>query len=96
MIPASYLGLCAQTLKLNNELEPHISIKESIVQQFKNQRVHAVSVDYDNSPNSKKTVLKNPEWVNGFAAAIFQAYHKHQHLRLSPDDVWLTIAQGVS
>ncbi|KAF0550175.1 hypothetical protein F8M41_024922 [Gigaspora margarita] len=44
----------------------------------------------------KKTVLKNPEWVNGFAAAIFQAYNKHQHLRLSPDDVWLTIAQGVS
>ncbi|CAG8626036.1 22791_t:CDS:1 [Gigaspora rosea] len=88
--------ILTQKIKLNNELEPHITIKESIVKQFKNKRVHAVSVDYDNSPNSKKTVLENPEFDNGFATAIFQAYNKHQHLRLSPDDVWLTIAQGVS
>ncbi|CAG8491950.1 25673_t:CDS:2 [Dentiscutata erythropus] len=88
--------ILTQTIELNNELEPHVPIKESIAQQFQNRGVHAVSVDYDNSPNSKKTVLKNPECANGFVAAIFQAYNQHQHLRLSPDDVWLTIAQGVS
>ncbi|RIB10012.1 hypothetical protein C2G38_1887320, partial [Gigaspora rosea] len=33
---------------------------------------------------------------NGFAAAILHAYNHHKHLRLSPDDVWLTISQGVS
>ncbi|RIB26887.1 hypothetical protein C2G38_1896745, partial [Gigaspora rosea] len=33
---------------------------------------------------------------NGFAAAIIHAYNYHQHLRLSPDDIWLTISQGVS
>ncbi|RIB25848.1 hypothetical protein C2G38_1997231, partial [Gigaspora rosea] len=86
--------ILTQKIKLNNELEPHITIKESIVKQFKNKRVHAVSVDYDNSPNSKKTVLENPEFDNGFATAIFQAYNKHQHLRLSPDDVWLVKHEG--
>ncbi|CAG8627436.1 3532_t:CDS:1 [Funneliformis caledonium] len=33
---------------------------------------------------------------HGLAAAILHAYNNHQHLRLSPDDIWLTIAQGVS
>ncbi|CAG8543268.1 8731_t:CDS:2 [Funneliformis caledonium] len=33
---------------------------------------------------------------HGMAAAILHAYNHHQHLRLSPDDIWLTIAQGVS
>jgi hypothetical protein len=33
---------------------------------------------------------------HGLAAAIFHAYNNHQHLILTPDDIWLTIAQGVS
>ncbi|PKC54827.1 hypothetical protein RhiirA1_309325, partial [Rhizophagus irregularis] len=33
---------------------------------------------------------------HGLAAAIFHAYSNHQHLLLTPDDIWLTIAQGVS
>ncbi|CAG8583007.1 9057_t:CDS:1 [Funneliformis caledonium] len=33
---------------------------------------------------------------DGLAAAILHAYNHHQHLRLTPDDIWLTIAQGVS
>ncbi|CAG8772098.1 11435_t:CDS:2, partial [Cetraspora pellucida] len=44
----------------------------------------------------KKTVLENTNCTNGFAAAIFHAYNYHKHLHLSPDDIWLTVAQGVS
>ncbi|CAG8767983.1 13615_t:CDS:1, partial [Cetraspora pellucida] len=88
--------ILAKHIELNNELKPHIPAKEILAQRFKNQRIHAVSVDYDNSTNSKTTVLKDPVCSNGFVAAIFHAYNNHQHLRLSPDDVWLTIAQGVS
>ncbi|CAG8653772.1 2530_t:CDS:1, partial [Scutellospora calospora] len=88
--------ILTQSIKLDNELKPHIPVKEIIAQRFRNQRIHAISVDYDDSPNPKKTVLKNPVSSNGFVAAIFHAYNHHQHLRLSPDDVWLTIAQGVS
>ncbi|CAG8575180.1 4964_t:CDS:2, partial [Gigaspora rosea] len=33
---------------------------------------------------------------HGLASAIIHAYTLHQHLRLSPDDIWLTIVQGVS
>ncbi|PKC05201.1 hypothetical protein RhiirA5_486144 [Rhizophagus irregularis] len=33
---------------------------------------------------------------HGLAAAIYHAYNNHQHLLLTPDDIWLTIAQGVS
>ncbi|RIB02549.1 hypothetical protein C2G38_1896149, partial [Gigaspora rosea] len=40
--------------------------------------------------------IENPYCLNGFAAAILHAYNYHKHLRLSPDDVWLTISQGVS
>ncbi|CAG8534400.1 22751_t:CDS:1 [Gigaspora margarita] len=86
-----------QKVKINNDLKPHIPIKESISKQFQNRSVHAVSVDYDNSPNSVKTVLKYTECPhNGFAEAIIHAYNHHQHLRLSPDDIWLTIVQGIS
>ncbi|CAG8518565.1 19946_t:CDS:2 [Gigaspora margarita] len=58
--------------------------------------IYAVSVDYDNTVESKKIVLQNPYCFNGFADAIIHAYNYHKHLRLSPDDVWLTISQGVS
>ncbi|CAG8646418.1 4614_t:CDS:2 [Funneliformis caledonium] len=31
---------------------------------------------------------------HGMSATILHVYNYHQHLRLSPDDIWLTIAQG--
>ncbi|RIB16074.1 hypothetical protein C2G38_1970860 [Gigaspora rosea] len=85
-----------QKIKLENEINPHISIKDRISRKFSKGKVHAVSVYYDNSTNSKQSVLEYPFCSNGFAAAIIHAYNNHQHLRLSPDDVWLTISQGVS
>ncbi|CAG8567714.1 13528_t:CDS:1 [Cetraspora pellucida] len=73
---------------------PYISIKKRISEILYKQKVHAISVDYD--IGSKQSVLEDPYCSNGFVAAIFHAYNHHQHLRLSPDDIWLTISQGVS
>lgn len=50
-------------------------------------------VIYDCSPGQ---VLKWCDSGNGLLAAIEKAYSRHLHLHLRPDDVWLTICQGVS
>ncbi|CAG8541830.1 23914_t:CDS:1 [Dentiscutata erythropus] len=92
---ASSTQILTQKIKLENEIKPHISVKDRITKILE-QKVHTVSVYHDNSANSKQSVLKYPYCSNGFAAAIFHAYNHHQHLRLSPDDIWLTISQGVS
>ncbi|KAF0519604.1 hypothetical protein F8M41_016603 [Gigaspora margarita] len=88
--------ILTQKIQLDNKLDPNISIKDQISNRFNNTKVYAVSVDYDNTVESKKIVLQNPYCFNGFAAAILHAYNYHKHLHLSPDDVWLTISQGVS
>ncbi|GES76050.1 DUF4419 domain-containing protein [Rhizophagus clarus] len=58
--------------------------------------VHTVSIDYDDLSSNEQSVIKSTTVSHGLAAAIFHAYNKHQHLRLTPDDIWLTIAQGIS
>jgi len=58
--------------------------------------VHAISIDYDENSSNKKSVLEKTMTSHGLSAAILHAYNNHQHLRLTPDDIWLTIAQGVS
>ncbi|CAG8826713.1 23927_t:CDS:1, partial [Cetraspora pellucida] len=83
-------------VKLDNKLEPHISIEDKISRIFKNSKIYALSFNYDDAAGSKKTVLEDTNCTNGFAAAVFHAYNYHKHLRLSPDDIWLTVAQGVS
>jgi hypothetical protein len=85
--------ILTKKVNLENDLEKHISIKYRFSQNFPDTNVHAISVDYDETP---QTVLEETLTSHGLAAAIFHAYNKHQHLRLTPDDVWLTIAQGVS
>ncbi|CAG8541245.1 7136_t:CDS:1 [Racocetra persica] len=89
--------ILTQQIKLENEIKPHISVKDRISKSFYKQKVHTVSVYHDNSASSKQSVLEYPYCTNnGFVAAIIHAYNHHQHLRLSPDDIWLTISQGVS
>ncbi|KAF0488811.1 hypothetical protein F8M41_022176 [Gigaspora margarita] len=88
--------ILTQKIKLENDIKPHISVKDRITKIFPKHKVHAVSVYYDNSTNSKRSVLEYPSCSNGFAAAIIHAYNYHQHLCLSPDDIWLAISQGVS
>ncbi|CAG8603429.1 167_t:CDS:1, partial [Ambispora leptoticha] len=43
-----------------------------------------------------KPKLRTDVYTHGFVAAIHEANKPHKHLRLKPDDVWLTIAQGVN
>ncbi|CAG8474065.1 7016_t:CDS:1 [Ambispora leptoticha] len=81
----------AKTLKL---LE-HENVKEYFANVNKNKVIHAISVDYPETDDNPKTKIVGG-YTHGFVAAIHQAYNHHQHLRLKPDDVWLTIAQGVS
>ncbi|RIB10449.1 hypothetical protein C2G38_2206107 [Gigaspora rosea] len=46
--------ILTQKIQLDNKLDPHISIKDQISNRFKNTNVYAVSVDYDNTVESKK------------------------------------------
>src|SRR6266516_1528731 len=87
--------ILTKKINLENNLEKHISIKDRISQVFPNTNVHAISVD-DETPSRNQSVLERTLTSHGLAAAIFHAYNNHQHLRLTPDDIWLTIAQGVS
>jgi hypothetical protein len=88
--------ILTKKINLENNLEKHISIRDKISQVFPDTKVHAISVDYDETPSSNKSVIEYTLSSHGLSAAIFHAYNKHQHLRLTPDDIWLTIAQGVS
>src|SRR6266542_6773522 len=88
--------ILTKEIELKNNFDEHISIKDRISKIFRDTKVHTISVDHDETPLSKKSLLKYPMTSHGLAAAILHAYNNHQHLRLSPDDVWLTIAQGVS
>lgn len=83
-------------LKPDNQIKALIPIETQIARLFENEMVHAVSVDYEYSPYLNKTVLENVQCGHGFIASVLEAYNRHQHLRITPDDVWLTIAQGVS
>ncbi|KAF0420793.1 hypothetical protein F8M41_006900 [Gigaspora margarita] len=80
-------------IELDNKIDPHISIEDHIAKRFRRHKVFAISSQFD---DTKKTVIEHPYCPNGFAAAILHAYNYHKHLHLSPDDVWLTISQGVS
>ncbi len=88
--------ILTKEINLKNNIEEHIPIKDRISQIFPDTNVHAISVDYDETPSNKQSVLKQTMTSHGLATAILHAYNHHQHLRLTPDDIWLTIAQGVS
>ncbi|CAB4410785.1 unnamed protein product [Rhizophagus irregularis] len=88
--------ILTKKINLENDLKEHISIKDSISQNFPNRIVHAISVDYDETTINNQFVLERTMTSHGLAAAIYHAYNNHQHLLLTPDDIWLTIAQGVS
>ena len=88
--------ILTKKIKLENELHEHTSISDEISRIFPKTKVHAISVDYDETPLIKNSLLKYTGCSHGLYEAILHAYNKHQHLRLTPDDIWLTIAQGVS
>ncbi|CAG8477625.1 26104_t:CDS:2 [Dentiscutata erythropus] len=77
-----------------NHILDHISVKSRFAKDFGGETLHAVWTDYEKE--CKSDVLGNPRCTHGLVAAILQAYSSNQHLRISPDDIWLTIVQGVS
>jgi hypothetical protein len=88
--------ILTKKVNLENNFNEHISIKDIISKDFPDTNIHAISIDYDDTPSNNQSVLKSTMTSHGLAAAILHAYNNHQHLRLTPDDIWLTIAQGVS
>ncbi|CAI2178816.1 13980_t:CDS:1 [Funneliformis geosporum] len=72
-------------------------ILEYAVNSIQRTNTCAFSLDYAETSDSNPTsIIAEPATSHGLASAIIHAYTLHQHLRISPDDVWLTIAQGVS
>ncbi|PKB98303.1 hypothetical protein RhiirA5_279467, partial [Rhizophagus irregularis] len=82
-------------ITLENKHYEHISVKNNIIQNYPDTKIHAISADCDGT-SINQSILNNTMTSHGLAAAILHAYNHHQHLRLTPDDIWLTIAQGVS
>ncbi|CAG8558473.1 1981_t:CDS:1 [Cetraspora pellucida] len=80
---------------LDNKFEPHISVEDKL-SKLKKTKPPAISFNYDDAASSKNTVFVDTNCNNGFAAAILHAYNYNKHLCLSPDEIWLTIVQGVS
>ncbi|CAG8639731.1 1207_t:CDS:1 [Gigaspora margarita] len=81
-------------LKANKLVRPHIPISSHVSKLYDESKVHVVSTEYERN-TSESLVLERMQCSHGLVAAILQAYNGHQHLCLSPDDIWLTIVQGV-
>ncbi|RHZ76583.1 hypothetical protein Glove_196g33 [Diversispora epigaea] len=84
-------------LKQKNKHLRHKSVKNLPKKWYAKCKVHAFSFEFEKKSDSNPTsVIRKNVSSNGFVSAIIHAYNLHQHLRFSPDDVWLTVAQGVS
>ncbi|CAG8616781.1 hypothetical protein C2G38_2254280 [Gigaspora rosea] len=77
-----------------NHILDHVPVNSRFAKDLGGETLHGVWTDYEKE--CKSDVLENPRCTHGLVAAVLQAYSSNQHLRISPDDVWLTIAQGVS
>ncbi|KAF0475810.1 hypothetical protein F8M41_024512 [Gigaspora margarita] len=80
-----------------DELLEHVDIKAYYEQNNRNLKFHTFSLNYTkNSDLNSTKIISLPTTSHGLISAIIHAYTLHQHLRISPDDIWLTVAQGVS
>ncbi|RIA98667.1 hypothetical protein C1645_748882 [Glomus cerebriforme] len=103
-MPSSVRSDYHSTQILNNEHNEHQQVKELVEHkpiqdtlsiELNNSKIHALWTDFD-SENLSTKVISASHCTNGFVATILQAYSSNQHLFLTPDDVWLVIAQGIS
>lgn len=80
-----------KNIKVDKRIRPHIPIEKQIsnVFEIETEKIHAYT-------SESITVLEKMQCRHGLVAAVLQAYNGHQHLCFSPDDIWLTIAQGVN
>src|SRR4051794_2104526 len=77
-----------------NELLEHGDIKAYFKPWSDKCKIHTSSLDYAEDSNSN--IIWEPASPHGLVSAIIHAYTLHQHLRFSPDDVWLTVVQGAN
>ncbi|CAJ0895432.1 2633_t:CDS:2 [Entrophospora sp. SA101] len=84
--------ILSEKLQFGTKIEGHVNIDNVYKRILRSNKIHAISEP--NSINSR--VIERAPTSNGFISAFFQAYSYHQHLKLSPDDIWLAIALGVS
>ncbi|CAG8448487.1 10119_t:CDS:1 [Diversispora eburnea] len=79
-----------------NELLEHIDAKIHFKPLSDKCKIHAFSFEFaENLDSNPTSIIRDNATQHGFTSAIIHAYTLHQHLRFSPDDVWLTVAQGV-
>ncbi|RHZ58298.1 hypothetical protein Glove_374g16 [Diversispora epigaea] len=84
-------------LEQKNEYLDHKDVKVHFKPHDDKCKLHSFSFEFaENSDSNPTSIIRNDISSHGFVSAIIHAYNLHQHLRLSPDDVWLTVAQGVS
>ncbi|CAG8472181.1 13729_t:CDS:1 [Acaulospora colombiana] len=95
MISSRSTQKITETIKQKDEFLQHEDIRSYYNPRY--GKLHAISLDYAASSDPNPTsIIKLPATSHGLASAILHAYTLHQHLQFSPDDVWLTITQGVS
>ncbi|CAG8590685.1 3048_t:CDS:1 [Funneliformis mosseae] len=84
-----------KNVKVDKRLRPNISMRSNVSNLFEvePEKVYATSESWT---GEEVRVLEKMQCRHGLVAAVLQAYNGHQHLCFSPDDIWLTIAQGVS
>ncbi|CAG8755835.1 4464_t:CDS:1, partial [Cetraspora pellucida] len=50
--------ILTKKVELDNKVEPHIPVEDRISRIFKNPKIYALSFNYDDAANSKRTVLE--------------------------------------
>ncbi|CAH1767145.1 12691_t:CDS:1 [Entrophospora sp. SA101] len=85
------------TQKITDKVEPKNEHLEHVELRHGERKLHVSSFEFtENSGSNPTSIISKHASSHGLASAIIHAYTLHQHLRLSPDDIWLTIAQGIS
>jgi hypothetical protein len=83
----------ATNIKPNRTPLPTVSFREEIT-DFNKGPIEARGCNYDHVLMTPTSPWKGRATMNGFLRATHEAFASHYPLILSPDDVWLAIAQG--
>lgn len=82
------------SVKLDKNLSLPIEEKSyhHLLDDKKSLKIEKMEFDRDKSDN----ITSTGTFKNGFIDAIYDAFSKHRHLKISPDHIWLLILQGFS
>ncbi|CAJ0827312.1 3244_t:CDS:2 [Entrophospora sp. SA101] len=91
------MTLPKSTQKITDKLNQKMNISNTSELWLGKRKLHASSFEFtENSDSNPTSIISKHASSHGLVSAIIHSYTLHQHLRLSPDDVWLTIAQCIS